>query len=261
MDGKTGGMIGLINRTVISTALLCALSGVYGFAGAPEEVYNKGNQLYAEKQYEAAVELYDSIDIINPDVEYNRAAAYFKIGKVGKAALHFNRSLRLRPDDADTIYNLNYINTYNSGADKNKERGVISDAVAFLVDSLPLETMSLISAMLYLITALAGLGVIMSLDPKRKQFLARSLLPLLVVTTLWFTATGIRVHQLERIDRAIAIDSNVDVYDSPSDKTRTVFSMNEGTEVNLGRVEGNYIHVTLVSGYSGWVVRGKLERI
>ena len=83
MDGKTGRLTGLINRVVISAALLCALSGAYGFADALEETYNEANHLYAEKEYEAAVELYDSIDIKNPDLEYNRAAAYIKTGKSG----------------------------------------------------------------------------------------------------------------------------------------------------------------------------------
>ncbi|VAX20916.1 hypothetical protein MNBD_NITROSPINAE03-471 [hydrothermal vent metagenome] len=261
MDGKTDRMTVSIQRMIVTAALLSALSAALAFAGAPAETYNRANRLYAEKKYDAALKLYNSIDIENPDLEYNRAAAYFKTGHTGKAVLHFSRALRLRPGDADTRYNLDFLRAYKTDKEETKEPGIISDVFEYVVNALSLWTMSVIAAILYMATTLTGLGVIISFDMRRKKFLTRFVQLLVVVTALLFTITGARIHQFERTDRAIAIAGDVDAYDSPSDKTSTVFTFHEGTEVRLGRVEGNYVHVTLVSGYSGWVDRAKLARI
>ncbi len=261
MDGETGLMTGFIQRTIVTAALLSALLTALAFAGAPAETYNRANRLYAEKKYDAALQLYNAIDIENPDLEYNRAAAYFKTGHTGKAVLHFSRARRLRPGDADTRYNLNFLSAYKTDKEETKEPGVVSDVLEYVVNALSLWTMSAIAAIFYIAAMFAGLGVIISFDTKRKRFLTRSLQFLVVVTAFLFTITGARIHQFERTDRAVAIAGNVDAYDSPSDKTTTVFTFHEGTKVRLGRVEGNYVHVTLASGYSGWVDRAKLTRI
>ncbi|VAX18727.1 hypothetical protein MNBD_NITROSPINAE04-227 [hydrothermal vent metagenome] len=254
-------MTGFIQRMIATAALLSTLFSALAFAGAPAETYNRANRLYAEKKYDAALKLYNSIDIKNPDLEYNRAAAYFKTGHTGKAVLHFSRALRLRPGDADTRYNLDFLRAYKTDREETKEPGVISNAFEYVINAFSLQTMSGIALVLYMATTFAGLGVIISFDMKRKKNLTQSTVLLVVVTALLFTITGARIHQFERTDRAIAIAGSVDAYDSPSDKTATVFTFHEGTEVRLGRVEGNYVHVTLVSGYSGWVDRAKLTRI
>jgi len=262
MDGEKDRMTGFIQRIIVSAALLGVLSAALAAAGDPADTYNQANRFYAEKKYEAALQLYNSIDIKNPDLEYNRAAAYYKTGQTGKAVLHFSRALRLRPWDADTRDNLDFLRVYKTDREQIIKPGMISRVFNdYIVNALSLRTMSVIAVALYLITTLAGLGVIISLNRKWKKYFMRSLSLLVAVTALWFTVTGVRIHQFERTDRAVAIAENVDAYGSPSDKTPTVFTFHEGVEVRLGRVEGNYVRVTLASGYSGWVDRAKLTRI
>ncbi len=241
---------------VLFVAILVATVSMAS-ATTNSEKYNRANKLYAEGSTLEALRLYNSIDSVNPDLEYNRALAYFKLGRLGKAVVHFNRALKLRPYDSDTIANLEYIQSVKKDKEKLKEPGYLHK----LIGSVSLTTMTWVAIGLYLLTALCVVGRILAFETSAKRKLTVAITLTATVTLLWGAATGASIYQFERDDRAVAVAGEVNAYSGPKENAEKVFTFHEGTEVDIRRIQGEYAMVTLSSGLSGWAKLSKLERI
>lgn len=245
---------------ISALAVSLAPAGEAVAAPAETQAYNRGNALYAEGKYDEALAAYGAVTIESPDVEYNRGAVYYKKGDLGRAALHFHRALRLRPGDADALANIAHINALAGleGKGSGEPDGFLRRAL----NALPLDVTVWSAVGLYWIGALCGVAAILSFgkrDVRRKALgvLAASALAAAMMTA----AAGWRVYQFERNDLAVVVDGPAPAHPEPSEKTEAAFTIPEGARVTAGRVEGNYLFVTLVSGYSGWVGRESVERI
>ena len=76
--------------------------------GSTDAAYNYGNALYQQGKYDEAARQFEKVASAadNPGVLYNLGNALLQQGKYREAASAYERSLRLRPGDANTKMNL-----------------------------------------------------------------------------------------------------------------------------------------------------------
>ena len=67
---------------------------VLALALLPNSAYNRGNALYAQRDYVHAAAAYEQALAAGPNanVQYNLANALFKSGQIGQAILHYRRA-------------------------------------------------------------------------------------------------------------------------------------------------------------------------
>ncbi|MBI4664929.1 MAG: tetratricopeptide repeat protein [Nitrospinae bacterium] len=241
-------------------AALLALLANAAWARDNAEIYNAGNALYQAGDYEGAIGLYNSITAANPDLEYNRGAVYLKLGRLGKAAVHFHRALRLKPGDADALANIEYINSIK----KDKER-LAGDNIAgwiygFTLSLMPLGWGLVVALSLYYGAVAAMLGAIAMRKRFPKVLIAASA-ALWMLTGLSGGVAGARIYEIERGDMAVAVADSVDVFLEPQGSSEKVFTFHDGTMCQIGRVEKGFAFITLNSGFSGWAEIANLEVI
>jgi tetratricopeptide (TPR) repeat protein len=85
----------LLSRSVIYTVALVVLACGEAWAGADRDV-KKAGKLYGEEKYAEALELYDkalSEKGDDPVIQYNRAAAFYRLNEFKKAAAAFLKSI------------------------------------------------------------------------------------------------------------------------------------------------------------------------
>ena len=73
------------------------------------ERWEMGNKAYMDGAYDKAVEEYSAIlegGEYSMELYYNLANAYFKMEKIGKAILYYNKALRIAPSQEDVLHNL-----------------------------------------------------------------------------------------------------------------------------------------------------------
>ena len=66
------------------------------------ETYHEANIAYQQKEYEKAIELYQSLikqGHLAPELYYNLANAFYKHGNIPDAILNYERSLKMNPKD------------------------------------------------------------------------------------------------------------------------------------------------------------------
>ncbi|VAX24284.1 hypothetical protein MNBD_NITROSPINAE02-111 [hydrothermal vent metagenome] len=247
-------------KRLLTIGLVIFASTQIALAQTDAQKFNSANRLYLEHEYEKAIDLYSSIDISNPDLEYNLASAYFKAGKIGKAIVHLSRSLKLRPGDEDALANLRYIRSVKHDRENKTEQSHVINAVVAVANALPINNMIAITLFAYLLAAACALALILWNGVMGAK-LSRWLIFFVAITIVCAGLTGYRIAWFERTDRAIAIENSIDAYSGPSDITDHLFTFHEGTEVTIGRKDGVYVFVTLSSGLSGWARLESLEKI
>ncbi|MDH5637323.1 MAG: hypothetical protein OEZ04_02410 [Nitrospinota bacterium] len=245
----------------IPAAVLLLLSLAHGAWAGPAEVYNRANALFAKEQYAEALKLYESIPVQNPDLEYNIGATYLKMGATGKATLHFKRAERLRPGDEDTRANLELITNTKADREAFQERGIAATLLEWLLELGSVEKVTYIALGLYLASSCAALALILVRPGAGRRRIAMAMTILIAATAFSGALAVARIISFEDRSHAVVMAEEAPARPDPSAHADPVFTLHEATVVRLGRVEGNYIFVTLASGHSGWVDRGSLERI
>ncbi|MCM1450883.1 MAG: tetratricopeptide repeat protein [Clostridium sp.] len=94
----------IIILTALVTAICCNATALT----------EQADTAYANQDYAAAVQLYHKAianDGISPQIYYNLANSYYRLGKPGRAVLYYNRALQLDPSMQDARDNLAFVNT------------------------------------------------------------------------------------------------------------------------------------------------------
>src|SRR5213596_601477 len=81
---------------------------------SPVQAYNRGNALYAQKDYAGAALAYEQALQAGHSaaVHYNLGNALFKAGKIGRAILNYRRAHYIDPRDPDITGNLDFARNY-----------------------------------------------------------------------------------------------------------------------------------------------------
>ena len=78
-------------------------------AQSVDRLFSEANKLYKTEQYQAAIDLYKTIEsehMISSDVYYNLGNSYYKLNKVGPAIFYYEKALQLNPDNEDVKNNM-----------------------------------------------------------------------------------------------------------------------------------------------------------
>ena len=249
-------------------AVIAAILMMLPFFGARAEeisAWDKAVSAYTEGRYDDACTLFENIaaeGIVDADLYYNLAGAYFKSGETGKAILYYERALRMDPSDPDIRYNLEFARATTRDEITPVPEFVLRTWMRKISYAFTANAWAVISIVLF---ALA-LGLVLlfllgrSVASRRAGFFSAIAVLLLFALSLGFSLS-LRKDAL-RTDEAIVIKAVSSVRSSPSeDSAKDLFILHEGTKVGiLERVSG-YDKISLSDGRQGWILDSDLEII
>lgn len=241
---------------ITAVTILILLLGCAGMAFADSdaaEIYNRANKLYADKEYNKALELYlELVDrgIENAALYYNLANTYFKAGIIGSAVLYYERALYLKPLDREIRDNLKFV------------RMSLEDKISPLYSESLNRVFQLIGAIfnlkvvliieLIFFTAFCGLLILNTLSHSD----SRPLRPIIVLCAV-FLAVSIagmttRIINEKTHPAGIVLEKEVDVNSSPIPESENVFVLHEGTKIKIIERRDEWIRFRIADGREGW---------
>jgi tetratricopeptide (TPR) repeat protein len=232
-------------------------------AGTPESLFAAGNAAYEQERFQEAVADYQKVlgyGVDDPRVLYNLGNAWFRLGRLGPAILNYERALRLDPADREARDNLEL------------SRGLIRDRVGEPELQYPIrvvkDTLEEVSTptiawvflgCLWAAAAAAG-GI-----PVARTWVGRRLLAYAVVAFgLVALTVGVALLYRGRQDAApvaIVLEDRIDVRSGPGEENTILFTVHEGTRVDLHNSLERWVQVSLPNGLSGWVPATSVEKV
>lgn len=252
---------GMIFLLVLVASLLTGV-GKAPAEVAPAELYNQANALYREGKYKDAIERYKAVlkqGVENGAVYYNLGNAYYKSGNLGRAILNYERALRLMPGDPDVRANLRFVDAKKVDKESPPDQNVLTRFLAHLYDVLPANELAVFCSLCLFL--LAGVGIAWLYQPGRRLLWAT----LLVLLGFGLCGSGsvlaFKIHDREAVREAVILSKEAVGRSGPGENYIQVFTLHEGTQVDIERSESDWVLVRLPSGIGGWVPQGALEVI
>ena len=257
----SGALAAELDRTATSLAPPAVLR----LTLAQVEFYQEGNRLYQEGDFENALTSYLRLvegGFESGEVYYNIGNTYFKLGDLAPSILYYERARRLIPADADVQANLELARSLTVDEIVPLPRFWLFNAAEWWVDLLPRTFLIAVVTASYLLGMSAVLVLILRRGAAVARWGGRVATASGVVFLLLGLNLAVREFEVGRAQEAVVFQPQVDVMSAPlNDETLTVFTVHEGTKVQIDRLSDEWAEVALEDGRVGWVPVGVLETI
>jgi len=227
---------------------------------ASNTLFKQANDLYLQEKYEDAILFYDSIQesgLESADLFYNIGNTYYKLQNWPQSILYFERAIKLDPKHEDARFNLNltqlkivdkieaipplfFENWYNWFIQIFSMNGWAILCIIFLW----------LSFVVFWIKKLTDFRLIKNL-----------FIILFVLSTLSFIFSNSNFKQIIQPKNAIILSSSVVVKSAPSYNSSDLFSLHAGSKVSVLDQIGDWIHISIVNGNKGWMLKENCKEI
>lgn len=243
--------------------VLALLGSAPVLASTPADLFATGNDAYEKGRYEEAAGAYEKIlgyGVVDPRVLYNLGNAYFKMGRLGPAILQYERALRLEPGDRDVRANLDFARGRIRDRVPEPEAPYPVEVMERAIDAVSTDRATAIFLLFYL--AAGGLvgAIALARDPLRQRALVYAALAAGACAAAAGGGLGYKIRE-ETAQEAIVMQDRVDVRSGPAADNTVLFTVHEGTRVEVrNRLEG-WCQVSLPNALSGWVPSASVEEV
>jgi hypothetical protein len=234
------------------------------WAQTPEDVFNRGNELYRAGQYQGALKEYEKIikqGLVSAELYFNLGNTYYRDEQLARAILSYERAAKLRPSDPDIEHNLKL--AYFKTIDRIEP---VPDmffiqwmrAIGSIVSSDTVQILFILSWIL-IFGSLAAMYFLM--QPNILRALRILFFISMVSTVLWAALLGIQSFQETSQDKAIITAQIVTAKSSPDTKSVDAFVIHEGVKVKFTDSVGDWVKISLADGKVGWILSDQCEQI
>jgi tetratricopeptide (TPR) repeat protein len=224
----------------------------------------KANELYAQKDYETALQQYEAIlqtQGQSAELYYNLGNAYYRTNDIARAILNYNRALLLKPNYDDASFNLLI-------AQKKVVDNVDVTSEFFLKewmddfgDMLSSNGWAIFGVVLFILALSAFLLYVFGRNLSLRKAAFHVAWASLIVTLI---AVGYAVKQSNKVVNStdgIVMVGSVTAKDSPSLGGKDMFVMHAGTKVSIRNNVSGWIEVELPDGNAGFIPANSIEKI
>lgn len=225
-------------------------------------LFADANAQYAEGNYAEAATQYEQILQEQPTAEvyYNLGNAYFKQGELAQSILAYERALRLKPSFKDAKHNLQFAQSRIIDNIEDTQSFFLSNWLKAIRNALS-QRVWMVGSIVLFIMALVGFFLFAFSQTLwlRKTAFYCSVIALVISVMACANAGSLYQRDTQRSE-AIITQGIVNAKSSPDRSGNDLFTVHEGTKVEIHEVIGEWCCVH-VGNNIGWMPLEYLERI
>ncbi len=224
----------------------------------------KAAEYYSQGDYEQSVEEYESILASGQEsatLYYNLGNSYFRLGKMSKAIINYERSLKVDPTNEDARHNLEFAKEKTvDKIDVPEEMFItrwwsnvrnLASADAWAYSSIALFSLFVIALLCYIFSTRLSL---------KKSGFALSLVALVFSAVTFVLAYQQNAIQTDN-SHAIIFAPTVTIKSTPDVSGTDLFILHEGTKVEIREYVGSWAEIVTEDGSKGWIDVNAIEII
>jgi tetratricopeptide (TPR) repeat protein len=232
--------------------------------GGAHRLFDEGSILYQQEDFSSALEKFHQIEELgleSPALYFNLGNTYYKLDRVGKSILYYERALRLDPKDEDVLANLAIANQATVDKITPPPEFALASWLRWALYLFPVSTLLRSLAVFYL--ALGGLAT--TLIIARGSALSSLIKKAALVTLVVLLATAVLFlaqwqDSRNRVE-AIVMAEELPAMDAPGESGTKLFTIHEGTKVRIEQSSNDWVEIVLSDGKIGWVSLDGIEMI
>ena len=248
----------------ILVLLVLSLNGMLGMAQNPDSLFVEANEMYRQEKYNEALKTYQEIEALGQEswaLYYNMGNIHYKMNQVAPAIFYYEKALKLRPDQQDVLFNLEFANQMVLDNIEPLPRNLGQRFMDAVILKLTYETWAKIAVGLAFLFALLFLMYHFSYSTGKKRFyFITSIITVVLVTTSVFFAFRNQLY-VKSNKEAIIFASEAEVMNAPTKTSDTYFELHEGTKVTVLESLDNWKKIRIADGKIGWIDEKHLKEI
>lgn len=244
--------------------LALTLNGILGMAQNPDSLFVQANELYRQENYTEALKAYEEIEAMDQEswaLYYNIGNIHYKMNRVAPAIFYYEKALKLRPDQQDVRFNLEFANQMVLDNIEPLPRNLGQRFMDVVILKLTYETWAKIAVGLAFLFALLFLMYHFSYSTGKKRFyFISSIITVILVTTSVFFAFRNQLY-MKNNREAIIFATEAEVMNAPTTTSEAYFELHEGTKVTVLESLDNWKKIRIADGKIGWIEEKDLKEI
>tara|TARA_B100000787_G_scaffold104841_1_gene77657 strand:- start:2233 stop:2961 length:729 start_codon:yes stop_codon:yes gene_type:complete len=225
---------------------------------ASEQVFEQGNKQYAIENYSTAISLYDSILTLgteSSELYYNLGNCYYKTNDWANAIWHYEKSLQLNNNEK-TIHNLEL--------SKLKIIDRIEPLPQLFYKKWWINLTQTLNTEIWQFLALSGIVLIfiIQLITQFTSLKGKNITKIFSITTLMILLlTQTSYHNNYSKEEAIIFSETITVNSAPTSTSTNLFTLHQGSKVEIVDTIGSWINIKIANGNRGWVLRNSIKEL
>ena len=232
--------------------------------GQNNDFFDKANELYNEGKYYDAIENYNLIlddGKHSQELYYNLGNSYYKLNDIANSIFYFEKGLILNPNNEKIINNLAYAQNMLIDKIEPLPKNQILSFFNDLVNLVSYESWQIIYIFFEYLALIFFLLYLFSFESKRKKtfFIISSICIFLFFSTILLA--DFSKNNYRNNNPAIIFDKQVELRVEPNLRSEVVYTLHEGTKLNVTESINEWSEVKLSNGNKGWLTTSSFRLI
>jgi tetratricopeptide (TPR) repeat protein len=227
-------------------------------------LFEKANEHYKEGNYDEAIKLYKEIeskDSISSTLFYNLGNSYYKLNSVANTIYYYEKALILNPLNEDAATNLQFAKRMTIDNIEEIPKTFLQKFEVNYLQKLSFNQWATLTIVFsFLGSILFLLFYFSNISTKKRGYFLTSVLSFLLL----FISAFITYHQHQKsinTKYAIIFESKISVSNAPTVNSEEIFTLHEGTKVNILDTLDNWKKIKLADGKIGWILANTLKEL
>jgi len=227
-----------------------------------QSVFERANAAYNAGEYTASIEGYKQIldkGQHSAELYYNLGNAYYKLNQIAPSIYYYEKALLLKPNDTEIKNNLVYANNMTLDAiDVLPEVG-FSKFYNGIVRWLSYDQWGYLAVTFMILFVLLYIAFYF-FDYATRKRIAFILCLFCLLLSIVTAGLGFANYADYKNDQpAIVFENQIAVRPEANERGQAVFTLHEGTKVQVFEALDDYLRIEIADGKTGWVPKGSIK--
>jgi len=253
-----------INVKTITLAFVLLFVGLFTITAQNTALFEQGKQQYKSQNYQEAITNWKKIledGKHSAEVYFNLGNAYYKLNKIGPAIYYYEKALHLNPSDKDIKTNLRFAKNARIDVIEPLPETVFHKWYKSISGILTYNGWALASIIFVILFTLLFLLYYFTLSEGKKRLFFVTSLVSLAFFICSITMAFLTFSEGKNNHPAIIFAESSQVKNEPNMGAETVFTLHEGTKVQILETDDNWVLIQLENGKEGWMPKTDLKAL
>lgn len=229
-----------------------------------ESLFEEGNTAYNKGDYNKAIALYEKtlkLGQHSTALYYNLGNAYYRLNNVAESIYYFEKAKRLNPKDSDIQVNSAFARNMTIDAIEFLPESQLAQLKKRLFNSLSFNSWSILTVVLLWVFVGLFLSYLLFNSTQLKRSFFFSSLGVLLLFSGSFLITFSINQQEKNTQFAILFSNQIDIWSEPNQQGELLFTLHEGTKVQLLDDLEEWQKIRISNGSEGWINNASLRAL
>ncbi|MBR9854371.1 MAG: tetratricopeptide repeat protein [Algicola sp.] len=241
--------------------LICLGWFTLGFS-QNEALFNEATELYNNGEYSSAIENYKKIlenGEHSASLYFNLGNCHYKLNSIGPSIYYYEKALLLAPNNTEIQNNLRFAQNMRLDAIEEVPKTELSRIYNVVVGMFSSDQWAYIAVGLIFLFVLAYMAYYFLRSANQKRVAFISGIFALSIGIICILMAYLNYQQYKRDDPAIVFSKEVHVISEPNNNSTIIFTIHEGTKVNVLEELEDWKRVRIADGQTGWLKNNTIK--